>query len=82
MDAPDIQIVVKRSDGPDLTYKYKKGTGDAYLFASSEHDYVFRVAEASIAAITQAKRSSLVEEKKKLEIPKTSHSGQDGGNGG
>jgi hypothetical protein len=37
LDPPDIQITVKRSDGPDVTYKYKKEADGAYLFASSVH---------------------------------------------
>jgi hypothetical protein len=82
LNAPDIQITVKCSDRPDVTYKYKKETGGSYLFASSANDYVFRVAEANIAAITQARRGNLVEEKKKPEVPQTSRNGQDGDNGG
>jgi hypothetical protein len=80
---PDIRITVKRSGGPDITYSYKKEkTGGAYLFASSAQDYVFRVAEANIAAITQANRGKLVAEKKKPETPQTSQTGPGGGSGG
>ncbi len=84
LTAPDIQITIKRTDGPEVTYKYKKeAAGGAYRFTSSAQDYVFRVAEANISAITAAKRAKLVAAKKKPEAqtPQTSQGGQDGGDG-
>ena len=49
------------------------------LFA---HEYVFRVAEGSVAAIVQAKRSKLVQENGKPEKPQSSRSSETGGSGG
>jgi hypothetical protein len=68
-------------DGPDVTYKYRK-PDSTYLFASSGHDYVFRVTETSISALTQANRSKMLEQKRKPGPPQTSHSKQRGGDGG
>lgn len=66
LNEPDIQVTIKQGDGGTVTYKYKKeASGGAYLFASSAHDYVFKVAETSIDAIVKAKREKLVEAKKK-----------------
>jgi hypothetical protein len=64
LDPADIQVTVKRTEGDPITYKFKKeATGGAYLFASSAHDFVFRVAEASISPIVKAKRETLIETK-------------------
>ena len=64
LDPADIQVTVKRTQGDPITYKFKKeDKGGAYLFASSEHDYVFRVAEATISSIVKAKRADLIEAK-------------------
>jgi hypothetical protein len=60
--SPDMQIEVKKADGTSRTYKYKKeAAGGAYIFAASDRDYVFRVTEASVAAIADAKREKLIE---------------------
>ncbi len=66
VNEPDVQVVVKKGDGTEITYRYKKEAGGgAYLFASSAHDFLFRVAEASIDSIVKAKREKLIEAKKK-----------------
>jgi hypothetical protein len=83
LDPADIQVVLKRDGAEDITYKYKKEANEgAYLFGSSAHDYVFRVAEASIAPTAQASRSKLVQAKPKPEAPQASHDGQTQGSGG
>jgi hypothetical protein len=66
LEPADFQVEVKKTDGTSRTYKYKKeAAGGAYLFAASDQDYVFRVAETSIAAITDAKREKLIEQPNK-----------------
>ena len=70
LDSPDIQITVKKIDGGQVVYKYKKeGDGAAYLFASSAQDFVFRVAGRTIEPIVQARRETFIEAKK-VETPK------------
>jgi hypothetical protein len=74
LEPADIQLTVKRDDGTAVTYKFKKeANGGAYLFASSAHDYVFRVAEGNIAPIAQAARAKLVKAKEQpaAEAPQT-----------
>jgi len=67
VDNPDIEAVVKRTDGSPTTYRYKKDpAGSGYLLASSAQDYLFRVADAEVAPIVQAKRTALVEAPKPL----------------
>jgi hypothetical protein len=62
LNPPDIQVEVKKADGTSRVYKYKKEVaGGAYLFSASDRDYVFRVAEASVAAIADAKREKLID---------------------
>jgi hypothetical protein len=62
LESPDMQIEVKKADGSSRTYKYKKeAAGGAYLFAASDRDYVFRVTEASVAAIADARREKLID---------------------
>jgi hypothetical protein len=64
LNEPDIQVSIKRDDGTVVVYKYKKeAEGGAYLFASSAHDFLFRVAESSIEPIVKAKREALIEAK-------------------
>ncbi len=90
LTAPDIRVTIKRTDGPDVTYKYRReAAGGAYLFTSSAQDYVFRVAEAKISGITGAQRAKLVAEKKEkkkpeAKTPQASPGGQNGvdGSGG
>jgi Domain of unknown function (DUF4340) len=66
LEPADFQVEVKQADGTTRTLKYKKeAAGGAYLFAVSDQDYVFRVAEASIAALTDAKREKLIEQPNK-----------------
>jgi len=61
-DNPDVEAVVKRTDGSTVTYRYKKDpAGGAYLFASSAQDYLFRVADTEVAPIVQAKRTTVIE---------------------
>jgi hypothetical protein len=61
-DSPDVQAMVKRTDGSAITYRYKKAAaGGGYLFASSAQDYLFRVADTEAAPIVQAKRTALIE---------------------
>jgi hypothetical protein len=68
LGAPDIQITVKRTEGAPVIYKYKKDAkGDDYLFASSEHDYLFRVSKTNADPIVTAKRDKLIEPKKQEE---------------
>lgn len=65
LDPPDVTFTVKRGDLAPITYKFKKeAAGGAYLFASSEHDFLFRVAEATVEPIVTASREKLVEVKK------------------
>ncbi len=61
VDNPDIQAVVKRTDGSSVTYRYKKDPAGGYLLASSAQDYLFHVADAEAAPIVQAKRTALIE---------------------
>jgi hypothetical protein len=62
VDGPDIEAVVKRTDGSSVTYRYKKdGAGGGYLFACSAQDYLFHAGDAQIAPIVQAKRTALLE---------------------
>jgi hypothetical protein len=62
LDNPDFQVEVKKTDGTTRTYKYKKeAAGGAYLFAASDRDFVFRVAEPSVAVLVDAKRDKLIE---------------------
>ena len=71
--SPDMQIEVKKADGTSRTYKYKKeAAGGAYLFAASDRDYVFRVMEASVSAIADAKREKLID--KPAEMPAAAES--------
>lgn len=64
LNEPDIQISITRGDGKVVTFKYKKeAEGGAYLFASSAHDFLFRVAEGSIEPIVKAKKEALIEAK-------------------
>jgi hypothetical protein len=70
LDPADIEVEVKKTDGSSRIYKYKKeAAGGAYVFAASDQDYVFRVREASIAAIAAAKRETFIEQPKKAETP-------------
>lgn len=60
----DFTVKVDLEDGDPLTYTFKKeGDGGAYLFASSAHPFVFRVAEARVKTIAEASRDKLVEAK-------------------
>ncbi len=64
LEPADFEVTVKRKDADPIIYKFKKeAAGGAYLFASSAHPYVFRVAEATIKPIVEAKRDKLVEVK-------------------
>jgi hypothetical protein len=70
LEPADIRVEVKKTDGTARIYTYKKeAAGGAYLFAVSDQDYVFRVAEASIAAITDATREKLIEQPKEQPKP-------------
>ena len=61
-DNPDVEVVLKRTDGSSVTYRYKKNeAGAGYVFASSAQDYLFGVAEDQIKAIVQAKREALID---------------------
>lgn len=65
LDPPEFTFTVKREGLAPITYKFKKeAAGGAYLFASSEHEYLFRVAEKTIEPIVTASREKLVELKK------------------
>lgn len=65
LDPPDVTFTVKRGDLAPITYKFRKeALGGAYLLASSEHEFVFRVAETTIEPIVKASREKLVELKK------------------
>jgi uncharacterized protein DUF4340 len=62
LEKPDVEAVVKRSNGSSVIFRYKKDpAGGGYLFASSAQDYLFRVADAEVAPIVQAKRAALIE---------------------
>ncbi len=66
VEPADIQMTVKPKDGDPIVYKFKKeAKGGAYLFTSSAHDYLFRVAEATVSPIVKAKRADLIEAKAK-----------------
>ncbi len=76
LDPPDFTVAVKQTDGTTRTYKYKKeAAGGAYLFAASDRDYVFRVAEASVQELADAKREKLIEAAKKAETPSPDKAG-------
>lgn len=87
LEPADATVTVKRTEGDPVTYKFKKeAAGGAYLFASSAHEYLFRVAEATVDPIVKAKRETLieakVEEKKKDEkTPQASGEPQPGPGG-
>ncbi len=58
----DFEVTVKRSEGEPVVLTFKKeADGGAYLFASSSHPYVFRVAASTIKPLTEVKRERLVE---------------------
>lgn len=60
----DITVKVDLEGGKPVTYSFKKESGGkAYLFASSAHPYVFRVAADRIKTIVEASRDKLVEVK-------------------
>ena len=62
LEPADFEVTVKRSEGDPVTFKYKKESdGGAYLFASSETPYLFRVAAATAKPLVEAKREMLVE---------------------
>ena len=61
LNDPAIEVTVKRGSGAPIFIKYKKEADGAYLFASSAHDFVFRVSEAAIEPIVKAKREALIE---------------------
>jgi hypothetical protein len=65
LEPADIVLTVKLTEGEPVTYKLKKqGEAKSYLLASSTHDFVFRVAEATIQPVVNAKREKLIEPKK------------------
>jgi hypothetical protein len=71
LEAADFEVTVKRTEGEPVILKYKKeGDGGAYLFASSAHPYVFRVAASTIKPLADAKREKLIEAPAKTEEPK------------
>ncbi len=64
VEPADFTVTVKRKEGDPIVYKYKKEEGGgAYLFSSSAHDFLFRVAEATVNPLVEAKREKLVEVK-------------------
>lgn len=65
LDPAELTIEVQVMDGDPVTYRYKKEKdGDAYLLGSSAHDFVFRVAAATIETLVKAKREDLINAKK------------------
>lgn len=68
----DFTVKVNLKDSGPITYSFKKESdGGAYLFASSAHPFVFRVAEARIKTIAEATRDKLVEAKADEEKPES-----------
>ena len=66
VNAPDIEITVKRTSGEPIVLKYKKeAAGGAYLFTSSANNFLFRASEAAMEPIAKAKRETLIEAPKK-----------------
>jgi hypothetical protein len=60
----DFTVKLGVKGGEPVTYSFKKEeSGAAYLFASSAHPFVFRVAEARIKTLAEASRDKLVEVK-------------------
>ncbi|MFQ5774376.1 MAG: DUF4340 domain-containing protein [Kiloniellaceae bacterium] len=61
VDEPDFTVTVKRKDGASTTYRYKKvADKNEYVFASSAHDYLFRVVKYAVEPILEATREKLV----------------------
>lgn len=70
VEPADVTLTIKRTEGDPITYKFKKeAAGGAYLFTCSGHDFLFRVAEATVAPIVNAKREALIEPKAEAKKP-------------
>ncbi len=60
----DFTVTIGLKGGDLVSYSFKKESeGGAYLFASSAHPFVFRVAEGRIKTLAEASREKLVEVK-------------------
>jgi hypothetical protein len=60
----DFTVTIGVEGGEPVKYSFKKeSSGGAYLFASSAHPFVFRVAEERIKTLAEASRDKLVEAK-------------------
>lgn len=71
LESADFEVTIKRSEGEPVTVKYKKeADGGAYLFASNQHPYVFRVAAALIKPLAETKREEMIEAPAKKEEAK------------
>ncbi|CCE02958.1 DUF4340 domain-containing protein [Bradyrhizobium sp. STM 3809] len=71
-DAPDVTVTLKRTDGSQLTYRYKKdAAGGGYLFTRSAEDYLFHASADAAAPIVQATRATLTEPSKPDKAPDT-----------
>lgn len=69
----DFTVTIGVQGGEPVTYSFKKqGEGSAYLFASSAHPYLFRVAEARIKTLAEASRGKLVDAKVEEKKPEPS----------
>ncbi len=64
LEPADFEVRIEREDANPLVYRFRREeSGGAYLFASSAHDYVFRVAESRIEPLVNASRDKLVNPK-------------------
>ncbi|XUM19574.1 DUF4340 domain-containing protein [Bradyrhizobium oligotrophicum S58] len=68
-DAPDVTVTLKRTDGSELTYRYKKDPGGGYLFTRSAEDYLFHVNADAASPLVQTTRATLIEPPKPDKAP-------------
>lgn len=67
--SPELEAAVTMSDGSRRAYRFvpeksdEEETASRYLFTSSDHSQVFRVARYRIDALLNAKRARLVQKK-------------------
>ncbi len=77
LSKPDLQVSLERKDGTMVTLKYQKDdAGGAYLFTSSDNDYLFRVGESIVSDLVTTKRQSLVQAKEQENKPERQEQGK------
>lgn len=61
LDSPDLRFTVVRNEGNPITYRLKAvADGEDYLLATSQSDYVFRIANYAAKPLVEATRENLV----------------------